>query len=468
MEVKQILQILWRWRWPMIAVVIIILLGLGLATLLAEPAYRARAKLHITTPEQENVSLFDERRTTNDRDAIIVARNNFQVVVESSEVRSRVIERLELQGADQEYELEVLPIRDADFIDIAVTAMDPERAAEIANTHAEIAIESMGELSSLRSREAKNYFANQLEVARKEMSLAESELTAFQTDNNIVDLASALEDNHVLLQQLKLERNRIVFDNVESPAELVAPIETLIDQRHDELDALLAKRSTHNTLVENVALAEETYQTVLAGFNWVDPDNPPAELVAAATAVQEAQDELKAFLRLNDMVVLESEIGMLQNQIARLQLDRDQRLLTSDQETRQATLLESVEALIAEREAEIDRLTALEPQYNLLQMTVQQTRTRYELVAGKYSEANLKTDALQSADFLQIVSPALPPQNSTANNKRLIIFGLVGSVGVAILLAFLLEYLRSVQPNLGGGGSTSRSRPQELEGTPAA
>lgn len=468
MEVKQILQILWRWRWPMIAVVIIMLLGLGLATLLAEPAYRARAKLHITTPEQESVSLFDERRSTTDRDAIIVARNNFQVVVESSEVRSEVIERLGLEGADQEYELEVLPIRDADFLDIAVTASEPELAADIANTHAEIAITRMGDLSSLRSREAKNSFASQLEVAREEMRLAESDLTTFQTDNDVVNLVSALEDNHVLLQQLELERNRIVFDDVESPAALIAPIEALIHQRHDELDALLAKRSAHNTLVENVALAEETYQVTLADSSWVDPDNPPEALATAATAVQNARDALKAFLRLNDMVVLESEIGMLQNQIARLQLDRDQRLLITDQETRQATLLESVDALIAEREAEIDRLAALEPQYNLLQMTVQQARTRYELVAGKYSEASLKTDALQSADFLQIVSPALPPQNSTSNNKRLIIFGLVGSLGVAVLLAFLLEYLRNVQPNVDSGGSTSRQRPHELEGNATA
>lgn len=447
LEVMRILQMFWRWRWSMLAVVATTMCALVLAKMIAEPEYQTAVKLQVTTPEQENVVLFDEPRFASEREAIEIARNNFQIVVESDQVRSATIKELGLEDADQNYKLDVELTDDADFLDIVITARSPTLTADIANTHAQAAIQRMGELSALRSYEAKNYLANQLEEAREEMNQADYELSTFQTENGIIDLTSALEDSQLLLQQLELERSRILFENTDNQPDTITHIELLIKQRRDELEPLLDKRSIHTQLVSDVTLADESYQTVLEQFLRIDmgdSSNAAKELEAAEqetdSALKNAKSALTRFLLNNDIVALESEISMLQNQIEQLGLERDRQTLAVDNQlAHQAAMIASVSNLIAEREAEIESLRALAPRFNLLRMNVEQARDRYELVVGKYNEADLKADALQTADFLQIVSPAEPPESEAVNAKVLFAVGFAGSIGAAVLLAFFFE-----------------------------
>jgi len=435
------MQTIWRWRWIPVSIVGITILAIGLASYSADPTYRTKIKLQITTPVQEEVTLFDERRYANDRDAITIARNNLEAILTSSFVRNMTIDFLDLEEADQEFEIEVVPIRDADFLDVFVSARAPELAAEIANGHIEMAIQRMGKLRALPSISAIVDFEEQLEEAKTEMSDAEARLIVFQVENKITDLNVELGVNQQTLEQLELERNNLLFTQFGVQEDLVSPIEALIAERREELDPYLDIQFRYNSLLKNVVDAEEAYQELLTQYLPLDPVNSaPESLQAAAENIDLAKAELDIFLDENHISAVQSEITLLQTVLEQLNLERDQRILAEPKSGVPEGIV-SIDALIVEQRILLEQLSLLEPEFNFLLVDVQQTRSRYELISGKYNEAQLKADTVLSANFIQIIAPAIAPSFADSSLKSALIFGFVGSLGFSLLLIFVLDYL---------------------------
>jgi hypothetical protein len=166
-----------------------------------------------------------------------------------------------------------------------------------------------------------------------------------------------------------------------------------------------------------------------------------------------------------------------QKLLEQLQLERDQRLLeqasiaivstpSDDPITTVATpvidLVAEVDKLIAQRMKELDRFTSLAPQYNLLAQNVEQARGTYQHLLSKYSEAELKVTAVQAANFIQVIKPAYARPESVW--LKLMVLALAGSLGLGVVLAFLLQYLSSfntasaVAPVSGHKTASSRHR----------
>ena len=455
LEIKQIVKILWEWRRLIIGIVAVTAMVLGLNWFLAEPGYRAKVKLQITTPEDEDVTLFDERSSFSERDRITIARNNFTVVLESSAVRKMTIDQLELTDAVAEYEIEVVPVRDADFVDVYITASTPELAQEIANTHVALSIKRMGDLRALPSLTAKENFAEELASAELAMREAENAFATFQVENGIASLESEIAVQQQTLQQLELERNQLLFAIPAADVDLVTPIETLIEQRNEELQPLLALRRTYNSLQENVSVATINYEAALVAYPFLAEGAPlPEPVQTSESALAAAEAALNSFVAENDVITLESDIVMLQSLIEQLNLERDQRLLSGPLND-QTELIRSIDALITERRLQLEYLNSLEPQYNFLLVDLEQSRTRYELVLAKFNEADLKANTVQDATFIQVIQLAELPEFADSNPLKLLVFGLVGSIGFSALLAFVLDYLRGFQT------AVTSSLPQE-------
>lgn len=462
LEIKQIVKILWDWRRLIIGFVAVTGLVLGLNWLLAEPGYRTKVKLQITTPEDEDVTLFDERSSFSERDRITIARNNFTVVLESSAVRKLTIDQLGLTDADAEYEIEVTPIRDADFVDVYFVASTPELAAEIANAHVALAIKRMGNLRALPSITAKDNFAEELAGAEEALRAAENAFATFQLENGIGSLDAEIDVQQQMLQQLELERNQLLFAAPAAEIDLISPIESLIEQREAELEPLLILRRTHRMLQENVTEATINYEDVVAQYPLLAPGALlPEPVQEAQAALLTAEAALNDFVAEQDVVTLESDILMLQSLIEQLNLERDQRLLAGPLSD-QTALIGSIDALITERRLQLEHLNGLEPQYNILQVDVGQERTRYELVLAKFNEASLKANTVQDATFIQVIQVAELPEFPDSNPLKLLVFGLVGSLGFSALLAFVLEYLRDFRTAV-----TSVATPEKIEPEPA-
>lgn len=334
MELIDLLRVIRRWLWVIVAVVIVTELALWLGTLSTNPVYAATVNLQISTPQREDVAAYGEYRSISLRDEIAVAINNFSELLQSSEVSNRTASQLGLDKTDALYTLEVNRASDADFIKVTIKARTPSLAAEIANTHVDIAVAYYGELRAQSIKAEKDLFGEQMRVAETEFQAAEQALADFRIRNGIFFLESQMATQQRLLEQLQLER----------------------DQR------LLEVATT--------------------GITTTDGTIPVIDSVG------------------------------------------------------------EVDKLISQRQKELEQFTALAPQYNILAQNVEQARVLYQHLLSKYSEAELKVTAVQAANFIQVIKPAYAPVGSESSSwPKLAVLALAGSLGLGVMLAFLLQYI---------------------------
>lgn len=337
MELIDILRVVRRWLWLIVAIVVVSQLALWLGMRSADPVYTASVRLQISTPQREEVALYDEYRSIGLRDEITVAINNFVELLQSDEVTDRTVSKLGLVGDDAGYELEARSVADADFVDLTVKARTSALAADIANTHAAVAIAYYGELRAQATRAEMELLANQLETAGGVFQASEKTFSEFRNANGIFSLESQLSTQEKLLEQLQLTRDEFVLQAAAS-------------------------------ITATEAITATT----------VDP-------------------------------------------------------------------ISEVDRLIAQRQGELDRFTALVPQYNVLEQKVEQARADYQHLLKKYSEAELKVTAVQAANFIQIIQPAAAPDKPDSDWPMMAVLALVGSLGLGVVLAFLLEYVSGLK-----------------------
>ncbi len=356
MELIDLLRVVRRWFWLIVVIVVVTELALWLGIRSAEPVYAANVTLQISTPQREEVSTYDESRySISPRDEITVAINNFIELLQSDEVRQRVIGQLGLEDQDGHYTIAVEQVRDTDFVNVTVEARMPSLAAEIANTHVAVAIAHYGELRAQSTNADKKLFAEQLRVAAQEFQAAEKALADFQTQNGIYSLESQMSTQQRLLEELQLEHDQRVLEKA-------------------------------TTVITATAIATST--TAVTATASVAPLTAPTIIT---TAVIDPVAE--------------------------------------------------VDKLIAQRTEELDRFTALGPEYNILAQKVEEARTAYQHLLAKYSEAELKVTAVQAANFIQIIKPAYAPTAAESSWPKLAVLALVGSLGLSVVLAFLLQYI---------------------------
>ena len=443
MELIDLLRSVRRWFWLIVAVVVVTELALWLGTHAAEPVYAAGVRLQISTPQREEVAAYDEYRSISLRDEITVAINNLTELLQSDEVHKRTISQLGLEGKDAPYTLEAQHVRDADFVNVTVRARTPDLAAQIANTHVGAAIAYYGELRAKSTNAEKALFAVQLRTAEKEFQAAEGAFAGFQAQNGITSMANELARYKQLLEQLGLERDQRRLKELTTAADPVAEVDKLIAQRQKEMERLMSLAPPYNLLKEKVQQARDRYRLVPGGQN---KTGSPSGGVVTTTVALAAETELlaaeKAFAEFqtrNSIFSLDSQLSTQQKLLEQLQLERDQRLL--EEATKVIDAVGEVDRLIAQRQKELDELTALTPQYNVLAQKVEQARGAYQHLLGKYGEAQLKVTAVQAANFIQVVKPAYPPAGSESSWPKLAVLALAGSLGVGVMLAFLLQYI---------------------------
>ncbi len=278
MELIDLLRVLRRWLWLIIVLVVVTELVLWLGLRSAKPVYAATVSLQISTPQRENVAAYDEYRSISLRDEITIAINNFVELLQSNEVRLRVIDQLSLSDEDGNYTIAAEQVRDTDFINVTAEAQTPSLAAEIANTHIELAIAYYGELRAKPTNAEKNFFAEQLRVAKEEFRTAENILADFRSQNGIYSLESKLSTQEKLLEQLQLERDQLLLERASTiatiadnstldTANLDADVDKLIAQRMKELDQFTALTPQYNILTQNVEQVRASYLHLLSKYS---------------------------------------------------------------------------------------------------------------------------------------------------------------------------------------------------------
>lgn len=204
-----IFKILLRWLWLIILITGGMVALLYLSTRTDTPVYEAKTTVEITSPDSENINLFDEFISSNDRDNIAIELNKFLVISQYDEVRQRTKEEL---GIEEDYGFESDSELGADFAFLTVTASSAELARDIANTHTAKAIEYFGELRVLPLGATISYFEEQLATVEEEIATAEEALLEFQLENDIVSVEDELEIQNQVIEALEIAQAQFSFD----------------------------------------------------------------------------------------------------------------------------------------------------------------------------------------------------------------------------------------------------------------
>jgi uncharacterized protein involved in exopolysaccharide biosynthesis len=141
----------------------------------------------------------------------------------------------------------------------------------------------------------------------------------------------------------------------------------------------------------------------------------------------------------NKISTLEDGISQQTGLIRALRLSRDNAM--ADNAIAKAN---AYDVLIAQREQELQNLLNLSAQYQLLEAAVKRAENTYEFLLSKEADARIAENQLSSVNFIQLVEPADPPDNSISTFKNsLFILGVVLSLALGIAVAFVWEYIES-------------------------
>ncbi len=248
---------------------------------------------------------------------------------------------------------------------------------------------------------------------------------------------------------------------LKSPTVLRKTLETLkSDMRSDELsrrtsvdkpvqsefvwvtvrgDAPQQAADLANTLVDT---ARQYYGQLLAGPSASAREFISTQVKDALRELQVAQQALANFKKEHRVGDLPAEIESERNTVSNLVLENSKAVATN-----QTGPAAAFSQLIAQHQAELQRLTALSDNYEALQSNIQRAESNYGFLVDKENEAKLTENEVLGTGFIQVAEQAYPP-NEPVSPFDIKIFALGGmlSLIVSIVLAFGLEYTASRRP----------------------
>lgn len=267
--------------------------------------------------------------------------------------------------------------------------------------------------------------------------------------NNFIELLQSDEVYRRTISELGLNENDAVYTVEAVRASDADFVNVTVEARDPELAAQIA--NTH------ISITIAYYGELRAQSTRAEQDLFAEQLSEAQEKLGVAEQALADFRTQHGIYSLESQMSTQQRLIEQLQLVRDQLLLqqatTIITATQSATTVTAataipipiidtigeVDKLIAQRMKELEQYTALAPQYHILEQNVAQTRAVYQSLLSKYTDAELTATAVQSASFIQVIKPAFA--RSESSWPKLAALALVGSLGLGVMLAFLLQYI---------------------------
>jgi chain length determinant protein EpsF len=313
------------------------------------------------------------------------------------------------KGADLKRRLTVLPSVDANVVTIGYSATDPEVAAAMANGFADAYIETSLELKVDPARQNAQWFDDKVHSLREKLSAAQHRLSEYQQRHGIVATDEHLDVENARLQDLSTQLVQVQGVRAES-------------------------RSRHSQ-TENPESLPEVLQ------------NSHVQSLKSELARLEAQQDQLA-----------GRVGAAHPERAKVEAEiRAVRERLASETTRIAGSLGASNRMTAAREAEIQasldaqkqkvlKLRAERDAMAVLQRDVETAQRAFNLVAERFSQTSLESQARQTNVVMlsRATAPATPSSPKLLLNTVLgALFGGVLGAGIALILELLKPRVRS-------------------------
>ncbi len=416
-------KVLYKRRWTILFFFLVVTIVVTIATLMQTPIYRAVAVIQIET-EAPNIIGFKEVVALGSQN-YWASKEYYETqfrIIRSRPVAEEVIRRLQLDAQPPfKHALEkdkaqllinmvqIQPIKNSQLVAISVEYHDKKRAAEIANTLAEVYREQNLTNKFEASKEALTWLGREQSDRARLVQEAEEELINFLREHNIVSFE---------------ERQNIVNQRVQTLSDAVTDAKrSLIASQINFQKAVAAQKSGDALSIPEV-IANELIQ------------NLKEELVLLQKEKSKMSKKWKPD---------HPGFQKIQNQIDQLTQDIDDEvgvivggLQTTYQ--RDSSRAKQLEEELEEAKKEALDLQRLEIAYRIKKRGATAEGELYDELQKRQKETEI-TKTL-SANNIRVIEPALEPKSPLRPRKRMnvmlgALLGLLGGVG----LAFLLEYL---------------------------
>jgi uncharacterized protein involved in exopolysaccharide biosynthesis len=311
MTMEKLLQAAMHRRVVILSVVLITLVLVGFRTALVELPYEAKVKLQFSVPQDEGVVLFDRTRPGTSRDEMLVVVNNFTEVLNSRQVRDRTIEALQLSGSNAAFDIEIVPVRDSDFVYVLAHARSAELAEQIANAYATEALAYFGEVRAMPATAAKTSLATEVQASEQELLGLEKEFADFRISNNIGELQEDLAVQQELIKQVKLERDRRAADR--QARRSVDELNRTITEYEAELQRLVGLESAYNSYKVRTDMVRDRYELLLKTYSEAQIKEHTVKQVSYIQIIEPAvapQGATSGSLAINLLLALIGSLGV--------------------------------------------------------------------------------------------------------------------------------------------------------------
>jgi protein tyrosine kinase modulator len=216
---KQMLQLLWARRWLFGLVCGTLVAAVTCLTLIWPKTYVSEASVVIGSKSTDPVSGMD---TADAAPSNIATQAD---VITSHNVALKVVNKLKLAYVPEIREefqrathgagsikdwladqllnnVEVKPSRESHVLNIAVSAREPDTAAEIANAFADAFIQTSLELKMEPARRQTAWFEAQLQELRKSLEAAQARLSDYQRSHNVIGTSEQLDIENARLAEI--------------------------------------------------------------------------------------------------------------------------------------------------------------------------------------------------------------------------------------------------------------------------
>ena len=317
-------------------------------------------------------------------------------------------------------QMDVVPSRESSVITIAYRATDPRFAAGLANAFAQAYIDTALELRVDPARQYTSFFDTRAKEARESFERAQTKVSSFQKENNIIATDERLDVENARLNELSSQLTQVQAISAESASRQTQAQ----GQQGDRLQEVL-----NNQIVGQLKADINRGEARLKELNTRFGDAHP-QVIETKANIAELRTRLDAeTTKVTGGVTISNTINR----------------------QREAEIRGSLEA----QRAKVLRLKAVRDEGSVLQRDVENAQRTYDAILQRLTQTSLESQANQSNVnvLTQAVPPIEPASPRVFFNTLLALF--VGTL-FAVLAAMLLELrdrrVRSAEDAIGALG----------------
>lgn len=433
MEYWLFMRVLSRRKWLIIGLILLTLIATYISILVFPVPLEARTSILFNFQTPGDVEVFDTNKYQGPGEA--VEHYNFVALFKSESVLKEAYENaasevdlgpvtLEILRKQGKAALSLIKVGGLDektsIIEYVVTLRNPKRAIALCNAVTEVAIERYKEILADATVKSREYFSQQVIIARVELENSQKVLETFYLENpeftRYLDRATysgetIRSESNIIDLQIK---NASLGTQIKS---IEADIREYTDNPADKMPVSIQANVLINDLRTQLVKHQLEKEKLLKRYS----EDYPSVMKLNRDIVETRNSLYSTYLTL------------LSEQLTKYKLERSE--ITAS--------LSSMEFLQNETILDYNKFSVKRLIYNGFDRDLNVAENNYRLMVEKHTEAKIREDEVRNRYTLAIIdkpNEAMPKDEFYHNPAFKMVFALFGSLLFSLLLVFMMDY----------------------------